>query len=377
MNQRAMLKLTLITLLSILFSLMLSAAKAEITDNKVCIYFFWGVGCPHCARVEPFLDQLEQKYPLEVHGFEIYNNRSNLLLLNEYFEKYQIPERERGIPAVFIANSYLIGDKPILDNLEGKIKNLPEGSECPVLEARNVTGEVGGKSPLEKLGSLSLAVVTGAALVDSINPCAIAVLLILLGALLSTGEKIKALKAGIAFIISIYIVYFLFGLGLFSALQISGLSYSFYKFIGILAIAIGLLNIKDFFWYGGGGFVIEIPRTWRPTLKKLLSNVTNPGVAFLMGFVVSLFELPCTGGPYIFILGLLAERTTQLLAIPILLYYNLLFILPLIAITILLYFGYSSVEKATKWKDRNIRILHLAAGLIMLALGIVVVLGLV
>ena len=89
--------------------------------NTTCIYFFYGDGCLHCARVEPFLSQLKEKYPLEVHNFEIYNNRSNLLILNKYFDSYQIPERERGIPAVFITNSYMIGDKPILDNLEEKI----------------------------------------------------------------------------------------------------------------------------------------------------------------------------------------------------------------------------------------------------------------
>jgi len=96
-----------------------------------------------------------------------------------------------------------------------------------------------------------------------------------------------------------------------------------------------------------------------------------------MGFVVCLFELPCTGGPYIFILGLLAERTTQMLAIPILLLYNIFFILPLIIITLLVYAGFTNVEKTTEWKERNIRRLHLIAGTIMLILGVIVVLGLV
>jgi len=230
---------------------------------------------------------------------------------------------------------------------------------------------------MERLGALSILTVIGAALVDSINPCAIAVLLILMGALLASGDKKRALKAGLAFTVSIYIAYFLFGLGLFSALQISGLSYWFYKIIGVLAIIIGLFNIKDFFWYAGAGFVMEIPRAWRPKLKSMLGAVTSPLGAFLMGFVVCLFELPCTGGPYIFILGLLAERATMMASIPILLLYNLFFVLPLIVITVAIYLGFANVEKATAWKDNNIRLLHLIAGLIMLILGVLVVLGLV
>jgi len=212
-------------------------------------------------------------------------------------------------------------------------------------------------------------------LVDSINPCAIAVLLILLTGLLATGGKKRALTAGLAFTVSIYIAYFLFGLGIFSAIQISGLSRVFYEAVGILAVLVGLANIKDFFWYGGGGFVTEIPRRWRPTLKGILDRAMSPIGAFIAGFVVCLFELPCTGGPYLFVLGLLAEKTTRNAAIPLLLYYNVVFVLPLLIITGLFYFGYRKIGEMQKWKDLNVKRLHLAAGLIMLALGLWVLFG--
>ncbi|MEW6295181.1 MAG: cytochrome c biogenesis protein CcdA [Candidatus Diapherotrites archaeon] len=336
-----------------MFLFFFSTVHAIESEQAACVYFFYGNGCPHCARVEPFLEQLGQKYPeLKIEKFEIYNDRQNALLLNKYFEAFGVPEIERGIPAAFVSKKYLIGDKPIIENLEGEISTV-SSSECPSLENGTATGTSGEKSPLEGIGALSLLTVIGAALVDSINPCAIAVLLILLGALLAAGDKKKALKAGIAFTLSIYIAYFLFGLSLFSALQISGLSYWFYKIIGLLAIIIGLANIKDYFWYGAGGFVMEIPRSWRPSIKKILGAVTSPIGAFLAGFAVCLFELPCTGGPYIFILGLLAERATMAAAIPILLLYNLFFVLPLIAITLLLYFGFYSVEKASEWKEKK------------------------
>jgi cytochrome c biogenesis protein CcdA/glutaredoxin len=361
-------------ILSILFLVLflISSASAE---NSTCVYFFYGDGCAHCARVEPFINEIASRYDsLDVQKFEIYNDRSNMILLNQYFENYNISNENRGIPVIFIGNNYLIGDKPIIENLESTLQDNI-GNPCPILNGGNTTGTVGLSSPTEKLGSLSLLAVIGAALVDSINPCAIAVLLILMGALLISNDKKKSLKAGFAFTLSIYIAYFLFGLGLFSAIQISGLSYWFYKIIGALAIIIGLANLKDYFWYGAGGFVMEIPRSWRPKLKELLGKVTSPLGAFLMGFVVCLFELPCTGGPYIVILGLLADKMTMWASVPILLLYNLVFVLPLIIITLLLYFGFSSVESATKWKETNLRVLHLIAGLIMLVLGILITFG--
>jgi cytochrome c biogenesis protein CcdA len=93
--------------------------------------------------------------------------------------------------------------------------------------------------------------------------------------------------------------------------------------------------------------------------------------------VIILFELPCTGGPYLFVLGLLAQKMSLLSATPLLLLYNLFFILPLIVITLIIYQGFTSVEKVTEWKDRNIRRLHLVTGIVMLVLGIVVALRLV
>jgi len=358
----------------LLFIALLPAVSAEET----CIYFFYGNGCQHCAQVEPIMNRLEvqSQYPVAIHKFEIYDNRSNMVLLNQYFDNYNIKNEDRGIPAVFIGNKYLIGDKPIIDNLETTIKDN-QGADCPKISSQNVTGTTGTTSPTERLSNLSLLTIIGAALVDSINPCAIAVLLILLGALVISGDKKRALKAGLAFTLSIYIAYFLFGLGLFSALQVSGIAFWFYKTIGILAIIIGLANIKDFFWYGGAGFVMEIPRAWRPKLKKMLSSVTSPLGAFLMGFAVCLFELPCTGGPYIVILGLLAERMTLSASIPLLLIYNLFFVLPLIIITLLIYLGFANVEKTTEWKEKNIRLLHLIAGLIMLILGVLITFSMV
>jgi cytochrome c biogenesis protein CcdA len=360
----------------LLFAAVLLLIPLVTAQEKTCFYFFYGDGCLHCAKAEPFVNQIEQSLPVEAHRFEVYNDRENLVLLNKYFDSYGVPDKERGVPAVFLSNAYLVGYSPIANNLSS-IMAENGGAECPVLDGRAMSGISNGKAPVEKLSQLTLLTIISAALVDSINPCAIAVLLILLAALLAAGQKERVLRAGFAFTLSIYIAYLLFGLGLFSALQISGISYWFYKIVGALAIIIGLANIKDYFWYGAGGFVMEIPRSWRPALKKILGGVTSTWGAFLAGFIVCLFELPCTGGPYIVILGLLAERMTMLASLPLLLLYNVFFVLPLILLTLLVYSGYSNVEKATEWKEHNIRRLHLFAGIVMLALGLLIVLGFV
>ncbi len=364
----------IVFLSSFLVVLLLFSASPVIAGD--CAYFFYGNGCPHCANAEPVVKQLTDA-GADIRYFEVYQNSSNALLLNDFFEANKIPREQRGVPALFYAGGYLLGDKPIIDNA-AKAVNANGNAPCPSPN-ENVSGVTAPQS-VSTFKTMSftelLVFISGAAIVDSINPCAIAVLLILLSALLAAGDARRALKAGVAFIAAVYIAYYLFGVGLFSALQFTGLNDLFYRLVGFLAILVGLLNIKDYLWYGGGGFVMEIPRSWRPTMKSLLRSVTSVPGAFVMGFAVCLFELPCTGGPYFFTLGLLAGQMTLAEILPILAFYNLLFVAPLLLIVLALNYGWVTVEKTEALKEQNLRRLHLAAGIIMLALGIATVLRL-
>ena len=214
---------------------------------------------------------------------------------------------------------------------------------------------------------------------DAINPCAFAVLTLLLItvqiASRTTGDHKRSLKAGLAFSASIFISYYLMGLGLYSVIGTVGLPDIFMKVIGVLAILVGLLNLKDYFWYGKG-FVMEVPMSWRPRMKKLIRSVTSPTGAFFAGFVVSLCLLPCTSGPYIVVTGMLGSTATFHTALWMLLLYNLIFISPMILITFAVYKGLDP-EKLEKVRKGKIKLLHLIAGLIMLGMGIVILLGIV
>lgn len=348
-----------------------SVAALSFAEARTCLYYFWGEGCPHCARVEGHLRALEQRYGwLDIQRFEVYQNRTNLQRLNELFERYGVSQGEQGIPAAFIGERYLVGDTPILQHLESLILTQ-QGVACPILTAARAPAPA-------SLGFPFLLTLLGAALVDSINPCAITVILLLFGGLMifeDAEDRRRVLRTGLAFTLGLYVAYLLFGLGIFSALRWTSAALWFKTAVGMLAIVIGLANLKDYFWYGGGGFVTEIPRRWRPALFGLIRKATSPPVAFVTGLAVTLFELPCTGGPYLFVLGLMAERSTQLQALPYLLLYNLVFVTPLVLLTLGVYLGRIGVEATGEWRERNIRRLHGIAGVVLLGLGLVVVLG--
>ncbi len=224
--------------------------------------------------------------------------------------------------------------------------------------------------------------ITFLALADSVNPCAIAVLtMVLITILLHNPEKRKkVLYSGLAFIGAVYLGYLFYGAILlqffntFAELLRENSSYLF-NGLAILAMIIGALNIKDYFSYQPGGLTTEMPMWMRPYAKLTINKITSPIGAFFIGFLVTLFLLPCTIGPYIIASGLLAELGF-ISALPWLLYYNLLFVLPMAIIVGLVYYGFSKVEEISGWKERHIRKLHLIAGTLLFIVGILLLLGL-
>jgi cytochrome c biogenesis protein CcdA len=310
--------------------------------------------------VKPFIEELEKKYPdLRVHELEIWYDETNRELFLKFCEVYCVDER--AVPTVFIGDKFLVGVGSIKQNLENEIiECLKNDCPCPKEKVENVT-------MIPKV-ELTVPIVVSAALVDSINPCAFAVLIFLLTYLLALNVGKRILKIGVAYISMVYITYFFAGLGLFSIIGAIGISIAFYKVAAGIAILAGLINVKDYFFYGKG-FSLEIPKSRKPLIEKYVKKASLPA-ALLLGFLVSMFELPCTGGVYLAILGMLANRMTRMTAIPYLLLYNLVFILPLFVILVLVYRGMSA-EKMEKWRVEKRKYMKLFAGLFMICLGIV------
>lgn len=221
------------------------------------------------------------------------------------------------------------------------------------------------------MNDLRLPTVIVTALIDSINPCAIGVLVLLISALLVLSEhKKKMLKVGIIYVTAVFITYFLAGVGLLTVIHKLQIGEMVGIMTGFLVIILGLVEIKDFFWYGKG-FSLTIPASQTGRIKKYAEEGTVVA-AIILGIIVSAVELPCTGGPYLAITTLLAERL-DFLAIVYLLLYNFIFVLPLLVIVLLAYFGTSALD-IKHWKNKYKRWMRLTTGLLMIGLGILLIL---
>ncbi|NPA76814.1 MAG: hypothetical protein GXN93_03610 [Candidatus Diapherotrites archaeon] len=209
-----------------------------------------------------------------------------------------------------------------------------------------------------------LATITGLALVDSVNPCTIAVMALLLSAVLITKGRKDAILAGILFTATIYIMYLLYGLGILTVIYALGLGAILRVVLKVLLAIMIVAEFAAVVHYSPGFRSMEMPMKFRPVAKKIIKSAENPWMAIPVAALCSVLLLPCSSGPYLSAILLLANTNVEKLLY--LLYYNLLFVLPMIGIVLLIGWG-TKPEKVMEWRNKHIRTLHLIAGVLLLA----------
>lgn len=219
-------------------------------------------------------------------------------------------------------------------------------------------------------GAWLLPLVIVSALLDSVNPCAFSVLLITIAFLFSLGKPRKEVLAlGGSYIGGLFLAYLLIGLGILQALHVFNVPHFMGRLGAVVIVLFGVLQLLGHFfpqinWLPG------IPASVHQKMAKLLERVSLSAV-FLVGVLVALCEFPCTGGPYLMILGLLHDSKTYLSGFGYLIFYNLLFILPLVAI-LLTASHKELLEKVNAWRKDETKRLKVWLGLAMIALGLII-----
>lgn len=232
------------------------------------------------------------------------------------------------------------------------------------------TGGLLGLLAAGNSGGLVPYLVVISALVDSVNPCAFSVLLLTIAFFFSMGKsRKKILEMGALYIFGIFATYLLIGLGITQVLAFFDVPHFIAKIgagIVILWAVVDLLGefIPNF------PIKLKIPQGAHLRMAGLIEKGTVP-TSLALGVLVGLTEFPCTGGPYLFILGLLHDNATFISGLWYLILYNFIFVVPLIAILFI-----SSDQKllgrVQEWKKMNNHAFRVWMGVIMLVLGLVI-----
>ena len=220
---------------------------------------------------------------------------------------------------------------------------------------------------LSKGGKWLFPLVAVSALIDSINPCAFSILLLTIAFLFNMGRaRHQILQIGGVYILGIFLIYLAIGLGILHALHLFNTPHFMAKVGAAILILWGGINIINEFF---PAFPIKprIPRSAHRQMAQLMEKGSLPA-AFMLGGLVGLCEFPCTGGPYLMVLGLLHDGATYLKGFGYLILYNLIFVSPLVVI-LLIASEKQLVEKVQGWRKRETKIMRLGAGFAMMMLG--------
>ena len=218
--------------------------------------------------------------------------------------------------------------------------------------------------------TLTLPTVTAAALVDSVNPCAISVLLLTVGFLFSMSQSRRRifLVAG-SYIAGIFAVYMLIGLGVLRALTLFGVPKAISKIGAVILLGTGIVNLLGTL-FPSFPVKLVIPSAAKPGIAALMMRSSVPA-AFAMGVLVGMFEFPCTGGPYLAILALLHDQATILQGAMYLLYYNLIFIAPLVFLLAATN-NAGVTERVERWRKQKGRAFEIVSSVAMILLALVI-----
>jgi len=275
-----------------------------------------------------------------------------------------------GIPVVFIGDAALVGEDQIRNHFEEKILSEEQRLGCNTTPAVSPTTSPASCTPA--VLSLSPGLVILSALADSANPCALSVLIFLLVSMAAAENRRRILLIGGTYVSAVFLFHLFMGIGLFSVVSLSGLSKIFSLLGGAIALILGLITILDVV-RNREHYFLSIPEGGKGLIGQYIRKASVPA-AFVLGILAGLLGFSCTGGIYISILALMGRSLSLTEGLPYLILYNLVFVLPLVLVTILVAYGIPP-ERAEQWRSDNRRILRVAIGLIMIALGAVILLG--
>ncbi len=220
---------------------------------------------------------------------------------------------------------------------------------------------------------LPAVVITG--LLDSVNPCAFAVILLLL-AFLFTLRKARShiLMLGGVYIAMIFLVYFAIGLGLLGTVRLSDEPHFVARLGAWILIGLGVINLIEY-RFPNFPLRLHMPAFAGARTQQLIRQATLPAT-IAAGILVGLCTFPCSGGIYVSVITLLNAKTTLAWGVGYLALYNVMFVLPLIAI--LLATSNRVTAKAwASWERQHALNIRLWYGAVMVSLGAVVLLWMI
>lgn len=286
------------------------------------ISFFYSPTCPHCAKEEKFLDDLQERYPdITITRYSV-NETEHIDLLKRYYEKYEVAKEYQGmVPATFTNSKYFVGfNDDIAKKIEECIKECQMGSSsesaASIIDMEgNIDMPLIGKVNIKKYSLPVLTVVLG--ILDGFNVCSLGALVLILGLVLAMKSRWKTLIFGGIFILTTAVVY---GILISVWYKIFSLLIPYMTLmeilIGLLGVGGGVYFLKQYLKFkkygptceidAGKGMMSKFSEKFH-SVKESTNIILLLGMVLIFAGIITIIEFPCSAVIPVAYAGILAQ----------------------------------------------------------------------
>lgn len=381
-----------------------SMAKPSPKGFTVDLDYFYQKGCPKCDRANVLLKYMVKKYP-QLNIKEIDLNTPDGKRLNETLSnRLNLPMERRLIaPSIFIGNDYLSPDDITESRVEASIQKYESATRTP---ARRTSPPAGGPSPtpeeikkaeksiIARFKSFGVLAILLAGLIEGMNPCALATLVFFISYLTMVGRKRKEIFwVGLGFSGIGFVTHLFLGLGILSFIRhlsfLPLFSQIVYFITFVFALLLGIFSLYDYIQLKKGRpakMKLQVPDFLKKKIHQIIrvrsdeleANKESTSIRFLLaavviGFIVTLLQSTCTSQVYLptilFVTNIPSLRGSAVLY---LILYNFIYILPLLVIFGIVYWGVTSEQLSFFLQKRASTIKLLTSAFFFVLAGILI-----
>jgi hypothetical protein len=359
---------------------LLVLASGSATD-VLEVHFFGSSTCTQCQEIirtvlQPFAARHPAEVRLQLHYLEERGEVRRMMRMEARYGAARSSPQE-----LYFGDRYLFGYDEIMAEAPGQLARALAARAPAPGEATGPDADAEERLST-RVRSFTLLGIVAAGLVDGVNPCAIATMIFLISFLtVQKRSRLEILWIGFSYTAAVYVTYLLLGLGAFTLLTRLGaygvLAATLRWTAVIFAAGVGILSFWDALAYWRTGrereITLQLPKPVKLRIHKVISGNLRRhqifGGAVAAGFLVTLLEAVCTGQVYLPTIVLMTRTSgLRLVGWLYLLLYNFLFVLPLLVVMVLAYFGLTWEKLAALTKER-LCVLKLLAGSVLLGLA--------
>lgn len=350
-------------------------------ENGLAVNFFYLPTCPHCADQKPIIEELKQELPdITFYSYDASSTKGSQIFYQLSGEA-GIDTSTLAVPTTFVGKHPLIGVHS-KEQIKQAIEECKE--KCTANGQVHFTQEIKtsytdfelpflGRTDLTTFSLPVLAIILG--LIDGFNPCAMWVLVYLIGLLIGVGDKKKIWIIVGSFVFASGVLYFLFMTAWLNIFLLVGYIRPLTLLIGLVALGGGIINLKDYITQKALVCEVGDEESHKKTMTRIQEIISQPlsiAIIFsiiILAFIVNSVEFVCSSAiPAVFtqILTLSSISTTQHYLYIIL--YTVFFMLDDLII-----FGLAAFAISTAIGDKYAKYCKLIGGIILALLGIIMV----